>query len=212
MTRRTTIMVAPHQDDDLRLAAYALRCADRGDLLYMICSTDGAATRQGQLLGLDAPKVTTVRDREARNAWEWMTFGQGEPLMSLGLPDGATNPAMVTAALNATLDTLPLTDDVEIYSSTWHYDRDGAVNADQHVDHRAVRDAVMTVAASRGWAARYARHHTALIQGAWYRPRDDRDRIHLDGAIGSYAPIGQKSASQTFAYIAEHGLRTRVTP
>lgn len=209
-TRYSTVILAPHQDDEvLRLLGYSIFMADRGDNLALVTATNGSATQVGRDLRLTKAQVTRIRDREQRHAWEWVTDGRGGTPVNLGFQDGQAQAGAIHAsvlALLAQMDGKP-----EVYVAAYPPDRKhsylpSARGGDNHPDHIACVEAGRMLTAD-GVTVRYAIHpsRTSETEGtAAYKVSDDRVWSTRGlAAIEAYSTIGQRSVPEEFEHLRE---------
>lgn len=187
---RTTIILSPHQDDEVvRLAHYATIATDRGDAMVLVQATDGSATAVRTKLGVDGPTIARWRDREQALAWDWLTDGRGT-ITHLGERDGAANADRIYTGLRSVVDTCAGAP--EVYVATYIPDATGAVSADQHTDHVACVRAAQRLAAD-GVTVRFALHPTSKRGGTSYRARNTQQAARVEGAVHAYQTVGRRS-------------------
>lgn len=201
-----TVILAPHQDDEtIRLSAYIAAMADRGDDTALICATDGSATGVRKSLGLSYDQITRWRNREQETAWSWLTDGRGGPITRLGFTDGKAQRAKIRTALEQQFQ--GMSGAPEIYAATWWWNKAGNHVGDKHTDHIACLQAAQDVAKAHGVVLRAARHPGAPGTGVKYKPT--AHQMHrIEGAVGAYQVIGQRSVSQTFRDILKNPVTT----
>lgn len=194
---RTTIIYAPHPDDEtLYLGSYITVCAARGDRLVLIAVTDGtssgarpAAWTYGQL--------ATVRTVEQEAAWWRLTNGKGT-VRRLGLID-SKDPDLRNK-IHALAEELEA--EFSVDSDVEHY---AACNNghSQGVDHDAValglRDALVRV-------ARFANRCTDT-GGTIYKPADLGD---MQAADESFKAFGHYSVPTYWKSYRDSGYTNRV--
>ena len=190
-TRRTTIILSPHPDDEvIRLAHYIAIAADRGDKMILVQATDGSASAVARTLGITPEELAAFRYTEQNHAWDWLTNGQGE-IIRLGLKDGASRADAIYSGTRAVFGR-SIPQGAELYVATWHHDRETTTAADKHADH------VNCVLAGRrlagdGVVVRYAMHPTVNTGGQRYLYRNVQQQVRVEGAVASYQPIGARS-------------------
>ena len=189
---RTTVVYAPHPDDDvLRLSAYINFAADRGDRMILVAVTDGGASGVRTKLGFTVPQFEAVRRAEQAAAWSYLTRGRGE-IIRLGLPDGGVTGAPITAAARSLEG-----------PGVEHYVAANA--ADYHRDHQAtvasVKNAgLATVRAARPVGATDGSLYTVPANRMWDVAR----------ASAAYREAGWVSVPSSFSALAASGYASRV--
>lgn len=209
---KVLVVVTPHQDDEMRLTSYLTRIADQRDrIIQPVCVTDGSSTNVRNRLGLTREQCTRWRDREQDASFDWLTDGWSEPVIRLGFTDGASDREEVRYALDVILNRYEGME-VEVYCATWHPDRPESTPSDLNVDHVATALAVRDVTGAHGVVARYARHyHQWNLGGAGYLPASTQQFNRIEGAVGSYVTIGQRSAGYAFRMVLDSGGYCKVT-
>lgn len=206
-----TAVLVPHQDDDvIRLSAYMIMMADRGDTPAMIQATDGSATRVGDTLNLSPARIAQLRYREQSHAWDWLTDGRGTgAIHRLGLPDGGGLGLTDTIyqRTSETLWSMPGAQK-ELYVATLYPEHPLARREDDHPDHIACARAAQRMAGD-GVTVRYALHPKAAPGGYSYTVPPEK-RWRVEGAVAAYTVIGNRSTPSSLKHVlATHG-RTRV--
>jgi LmbE family N-acetylglucosaminyl deacetylase len=196
--RRTTVVYAPHPDDEtLRLAAVVTAARQRGDRLVLVAVTDGGASSLGPARGMSAAQVAGVRTAEQAAAWAALA-GPDAPVVRLRWADGAVRAAALPGVARA-LDAR--------YGPDAHHV--AACHAgDGNRDHVAV--AVGLAAAGLG-SLRCALAAPDIATGAGELvPQADPGAAQR--ADEAYAPFGHASVPGEFAALRDAGYASRVTP
>lgn len=189
---RTTVVYAPHPDDDvLRLSAYINFAADRGDRMILVAVTDGGASGVRTKLGFTVPQFEAVRRAEQAAAWSYLTRGRGE-IIRLGLPDGGVTGAPITAAARSLEG-----------PGVEHYVAANA--ADYHRDHQVTVAAVKNA----GLATVRAARPVGATDGSLYTVSPGR-LWDVARASTAYREVGWVSVSSSFANLAATNYSSRV--
>ena len=195
--RRTTIVYAPHPDDEvLRLSAVVTAARQRGDRLVLVAVTDGSASSLGPARGMSPEQVAEVRVAEQAAAWAALA-GPGAPVVRLRYPDGGVRAAALAGIARA-LDAR--------YGPDAHHV--AACHAgDSNRDHVAVGQGL--AAAGLG-SLRCALAAPDIATG----PGElvpQVDPAAAQAADAAYAPFGHGSVPGEFAALRAAGHASRVT-
>lgn len=197
MITRTTVVYAPHPDDEvLRLSSYISFAASRGDRLILVSVTDGGATGLVKEWGWASQMMMDHRSLEQLHAWDILTRGTGT-IVNLGILDGTipANKSIITATANS-LETRYKTESIEHYVA--------ARNDDIHPDHRAVAEAVK---ASSATVVRCSQEPGILV-GSKYTPVRISDAI---AAKNAYRAVGWESVNGLFETLESQGFASYIT-
>lgn len=195
---RTTIVYAPHPDDEtLYLSGYVRAAALRGDRLVLVAVTDGGASG-AKPDDWSVDYLMSVRRKEQATAWAALTQGATRPAtFRLDQPDGAISSAKVTTMAKA-LESIYATD-VEHYVA-------GSYLTDESADHRAVANGVKNAGVR---VARFARDPRKTGGGSVYKPADTQQCLIADNA---YEPFGWTSVPSAFEALRTSGYSSRIFP
>lgn len=195
---RTTIVHAPHPDDDmLYVGTYVANAAARGDRLVLIAWTDGGSSGM-KPAAWSVEELCAIRRLEQEACWRTLTGGKGI-IRRMGCIDSKDPDLRAKVHGQAEL----LEAEFSEYGDVEHY---AACNdgRGQGVDHDAValglRDALVRV-------KRFANRCTDT-NGTVYRPAD---LSLLQKADTAYRAFGHDSVASFWKALRDSGYTNRIT-
>lgn len=193
---RTTIIYAPHPDDEtLYLGSYITMAVARGDRMVLVAATDGGSSG-ARYAGWSVDELCAFRRQEQESAWRNLTGLGSESIIRLGSID-SQDPDLRNK-IHALAEDL----EAQYGPDVEHY---GACNngRSQGVDHDAValglRDALVRV-------ARFANRCTDT-KGTIYKPSN---LSAMQKADSSYSAFGHHSVSSYWQALRDSGYTNRV--
>lgn len=199
---RTTIIYAPHPDDEtLYLGSYLTLCRARGDRLVLVAVTNGGASG-AKPDGWNVSELEGIRKWEQQSAWRNLTGKTSSSIVRMNLPDGGGEAAL-RDPVHAKAEELQA--QFETDSTVEHY---AACNngRSQGVDHDAtalgLRDAIVSI-------RRFANRCTDT-GGTIYTPANDTALNYMQLADSSFEAFGHKSVAQFWQDYRASGYTNRI--
>lgn len=191
---RTTVIYAPHPDDEtLYLAGYVRAATIRGDRMLLVAVTDGGSSG-AKPTHWSVADLCRVRAAEQTRAWEALTEGTGK-VIRMEQIDGSINAARVQALAEGLED---------IYGTDVEHYVGGSNLTSQSADHRAVAQGV---AAAGVRVVRYSYVPGTTSGGSLYKPTTTTE---CDEAWDAYRAFGHRSVQSMFDTLKASGYASRI--
>jgi len=191
---RTTIIYAPHPDDEfLYLGSYVTHRAKAGDNLILVAATDGQSSGE-RPEGWRIEDLAAIRIAEQTAAWHWLSAGRGT-ISRVGSVDSKDPNLAAKITARANFYESQYGPDVEHYAACNN-------GQSQGVDHDAV---ALGLRAADVRVARFSNRFSG--NGMKYMPVDV---TAVEKADSAYSAFGHRSVASYFADLRASGYLNRV--